>query len=272
MRALALKLASDYGDQAALGQARSASRAAASAGAVSTFFTRLRLAEARLQGVSAPVIDGQDELFAVWDRLMDRHGAEGPRFDVWSGRLLNDLRSSDHDTVARSIVAVGAQLLGLAASAPAATSGEEDANWELVAPRRTLTSEVKLAPTARRVINDDVEQAEGAARAVEVARGHGTRGILITPHNEVDETAATRLDRVRLMRRDVLVAEVERLLAVVREYRRGWTEDAATRAARRAAVSPDLPRADWLWRSLERADVWVEPVTLIESWQASVPA
>lgn len=34
--------------------------------------------------------------------------------------------------------------------------------WEFTAPRRTLTFELKLAPQAQQVINDDVEQAATA--------------------------------------------------------------------------------------------------------------
>ena len=272
MRALALKRAADYGDRAAETQMRAALRAAATAGAVSTFFTRLRLSETRLQGAAAPPADVHDALFASWDRLIDRHGPEGPQFDRWSARLLDDLRSPDHDTVARAIAAVGTDLLGLAAAAPPATAGEEDAYWELVAPRRTLTFEVKLAPEARRVVNDDVEQAEGAARAAEAARGNGARGVLITPHAGVDDTAAARLERVRLLKRELFVADVERLLGVVREYRRGWSDDAATRAARRAAVAGDVPRVDWLWHALERSEVWIKAETLAQAWPARAAA
>jgi Helicase C-terminal domain len=273
MRALALGRAADYGNQAAVAEARAALRAAASAGAVSTFFTRLRLSEARLQGTAAArPADGHDELFAAWDRLIDRHGAQGPRFDRWSAELLANLRSSDHDTVARAVAEVGTDLLGLTAGAPVATAGEEDAYWELVGPRRTLTFEVKLAPDAQRVVNDDVEQAEGAATAAEAARGNGARGVLITPHESVDQTAQARLERVRLLRRGTFTAQVGRLLPVVREYRRGWTDDASTRAQRRNAVAGDLPAVDWVWQAVERSSAWIEPETLERTWRAQMPA
>lgn len=272
MRALALKRAADYGDQAAEAQARAALRAAASAGAVSAFFTRLRLAEARLQGATPPQPELHDELFSAWDRLIDRHGPEGPQFDRWATRLVGNLRASDHDTVARAVADVGADLLGLAAAAPTATSGEEDANWQLVGPRRTLTFEVKLAPKARLVSNEDVEQAEGAARASETARGNGARGVLITPHDTIEETAATRLERVRLLNRAVFITQVERLLQVVREYRRGWNDDATTRAARRAAVAADVPAVDWLWQALERSERWIDEATLAQTWHSRAVA
>lgn len=123
-------------------------------------------------------------------------------------------------------------------AAPRATAGEEDAYWELTRPRRTLTFEVKLAPDSQRVINDEVEQAEGAARAAENSRGNGARGVLITPHESVDETAEARLDRVRLLKRDLFIAQVERLLAVVREYRRGWNDDAPNVAPRWRQIFP----------------------------------
>jgi Helicase C-terminal domain len=266
LRALALKLAADFGDRAAATEARAALRAAASTGATSTFFTRLRLAESRLEGSAAQPADDHDDLFAGWDRLLDRHGPTGPRFDRWSDRLLSDLRSEHHDAIAHAIAQVGRELLGVAADAPDATSGDEDARWELVAPRRTLMFEVKLAPATGRVVNDDIEQAEGAARAAETAGGRATRGLLITPHDSVEETAAARLERVRLLRRETFVSEVERILAIFRDYRRGWSDDAANRAERRAAVAADLPPADWLWRAMDATSAWVERETLDRAW------
>jgi hypothetical protein len=263
LRALALKLAGDFGDTAAATQSRIALQAAATAGARSTFFTRLRLAASRLAGESVAASPNRDdEVFATWDQLLSRHGAEGPRFDRWRGQLLDDLRSDHHDTVARALAAVGKDVLGLSALARQPTAGEEDAYWELAGPRRTLAFEVKLAPRARRVVNDDVQQAEGAVRALEAARGVPARGLLVTPYRACDETAAARLDRVRLIERGVLVAEIERLLAVIREYRRGWSDDAGVRAERRAAVADLVPPLDWLWRTTELDEPWVEATTI----------
>jgi hypothetical protein len=270
MRALALKLASDYGDQPAAAQCRAAMRAAATAGAMSTFFTRLRMAEGRLQGEAATVIDDrQDDIFAAWDRLIDRYGADGPHFDRWSRRLVDDVGSSNHDTIARALATVGETLLGVSAEARKATAGEEDAYWDLAEPRRILAFEVKLAPDAQRIVNDDVEQAEGAVRALQTERGSGARGLLVTPYRACDETAAARLDRVRLIERNLVVAEVEKLLAIVREYRRGWNDDSAVRAERRRAVAGSLPPADWLWRAVEQAEVWIEDEHLAATWQLS---
>lgn len=268
MRSLALQLAANYGDRSAEGQARAALRAAATAGAISTFFTRMRLAEARLRSVAVvPQTDGYDQLFSAWDRLVDRYGQSGPRFDRWSRRLVDDLASDDHDTVARAIVAVGSDLLGLAAVAPKTTGGAEDARWEFVAPHRILAFEVKLAPEARRIVNDDVEQAEGAVRAT--SQGPRARGLIVTPYGEADTTALARLDRVRLIGRDLIVAQAEQLLGLVREYRRGWDEDAATRMERRTVVEPELPPIDWLWIAVERSQAWIDPQAVARTWQRS---
>lgn len=258
LRALALKLAGDFGDHGAASQSRNALRAAATAGAQSTFFTRLRLAASRLEGETAARTVTDDDLFAAWDQLIARHGAQGPRFDRWAGGLLNDLRSDDHDAVARAVAKVGTEVLGLSAGAPQATAGEEDAYWDLADPRRTLAFEVKLAPQTQRVVNDDVEQAEGSARALESSRGVPARGLLITPHRACDETATARLERVRLIERDVFVGEVERLLGLMRDYRRGWSDDAEARAASREAVASVVPSRGWLYDATAATDDWVE--------------
>lgn len=273
MRALALHLAARYGDAAAAVEARAALRAAAGAGALSTFFTRLHLAEARLEGqVTAAPTDGHDELFAAWDRLIDRLGSQGPRFEQWADELMDDLRGDSHDAVARAVATVGTTLLALPADARQATSGEEDAYWELSSPRRVLSFEVKLAPKVQRVVNHDIEQAEGATQALGVERKVPARGLLITPHDDIDETAEARLDKVRVLNREVFAEQVDRLLDLLYDYRHGWSDDAGTRAARRKAVEPSLPPLDWLWKAAKRSSVWVEPVALRNAWRPGVPA
>ena len=271
MRVLALHLAARYGDAGAAAGPVRRLRAAATAGALSTFFTRLRLAETRLEGQAAAPADGHDQLFAAWDRLIDRYGTQGPRFERWAAKLTDDLRGDHHDAVARAVAAVGTELLGLPADARQATSGEEDAYWELPSPRRVLSFEVKLAPKARRVINDDIEQAEGATRALAAEREVPARGLLITPHDTIDKTAEARLDLVRVLNRDVLAEQADNLLDLLDDYRHGWSDDAMSRAVRRRAVEASLPAPDWLWQAAMRSSVWVEPTTLSGAWRAQAP-
>ena len=167
-RALALQLLARFGDRAAGHEAEAALADAATSGARNTFFTRLRLSASRRAATSADIDGSQlDGFFEASDDLVDRHGASGPRFERWATGLLEGPRSNDHDTLARSIARFGSEVLGLAAEAPRATSGEPDAIWSLVGPYRELTFEVKMAPTTQRVANDDVEQIESATRAIE---------------------------------------------------------------------------------------------------------
>ncbi|HXR61330.1 MAG TPA: helicase C-terminal domain-containing protein [Solirubrobacterales bacterium] len=267
MRALAFKRAADLGDKGSRRWAERALTAAVAAGGRNVFFTRLRLAAARSEAeLEAAEMDGDDDLFAAWDRLLDRYGTGGPRFDRWADLLLKELRSDDHDSVARAIARVGEELLGLGSAAPKATSGEEDANWELLGPRRLIAFEVKLAPQAKTVVNDDVEQAEGAAKAAEVDRGYEVRGLLVTPYGEVDDTAAARLERVRLLRIDILAEQVEKILSVLRGYRREWSDDAAGRSRARDVAVSNLPPTDWFWRALTGADKWVDDVRFECAW------
>lgn len=263
-RALALIMAEGYGDLAAAREARAALRSAAATGASSTFFTRLRHSEARLAGSlyagSAPA--GHDEVFTAWDTIITRYGAVGPRFDGWSERLFGELQSNNHDLVAKALARVGGELLGLPSEAPQATSGEHDAHWDLRDPERTLAFEVKLAPQRESIVNGDVEQAEGAARAIETGRRRTARIVIVTPHGSVESTALGRLERGRLLQTAVLVEEVRYLVDLLREYRRGWSEDAEVRSQRRAAVERSLPAVDWLWRATERSSDWITALDL----------
>ncbi len=258
-RALALQLAGNYGNEVAQRDALVALRASATAGANSTFFTRLRLAETRRSGKSpvAPVAR-HDDLFGAWDEIMTRLGTAGPRFDQWSGALFAELESEDHDVVARAIARVGSEVLGLAASAPKPISGEHDAHWELLQPHRILAFEVKMAPIARRIVNDDVEQAEGAVRAVESRRSRPARGLLVTPWASADQSAVDRLDRVRLIQRSVLADEISRWIGLLREYRSGWSDEATRRVQSRNRVEPRLPDMDWLWTACDGTGSWIQ--------------
>ncbi len=258
-RALALLRAARYGDDAAVTEARAALRSAVATGASSTFFTRLRHSESRLAGIprGAPLPEGHDEIFAAWDSLIARFGPNGPRFDRWCDKLLAELQSDKHDVVASALARIGGQLLGLPSEAPQATSGEHDAHWDLTSPQRTLAFEVKLAPKRETIVNNDVEQAEGAARAIETGRHRASRILIVTPHGSAERRALDRLERGRLIQTSVLVGEVRQLLDLLREYRRGWTENAAVRSQRRVAVQGELPARDWLWRAADRTTDWV---------------
>ena len=152
-----------------------------------------------------------------------------------------------------------------------ATSGEEDAHWELPSPRRVLSFEVKLAPKVQRVTNDDIEQAEGATRALGAERDVPARGLLITPHDDDRQTAEARLDLVRVLNRDVLAEQADRLLDLLDDYRHGWSDDAMGRAGRRRAVEASLPALDWLWQAAMRSSVWVGPTALSDAWRAQAP-
>jgi hypothetical protein len=270
MRGLAFKLATDGGDARAARRSKQAFKAAVAAGGPNSFFTRLGHALARIEGEGVDdAMHGDSDLFAAWDRLMERLGTQTVRFEKWAQGLHEALTSEDHDTVARGIAQVGSDLLGLEAEAPQATNGEEDANWRIPAPRRSLSFEVKLAPKVKAIVNKDVSQAEGAARALESQWDHPVKGLLVTPHTSVEDTAIARLDRVRLITVDVFLDQVDSLLDLLREFRGLWDhEDAALRKAARDAVVSELPPLDWIWRAAESAEDWVTEDLLDAAWDA----
>jgi len=117
------------------------------------------------------------------------------------------------------------------------------------------------------VTNDDIEQAEGATRALSAEREAPARGLLVTPHDVIDKTAEARLDLVRVLNREVLAEQADSLLDLLDDYRHGWSHDAMSRAARRKAVETSLPALDWLWRAAARSSVWVTPDALSNAWR-----
>lgn len=261
MRALALQEAGMLGDTSAPTIALTALRAAATAGATSTFFTRLRLSEHRRAGeATIDTNEDSEELFSTWDRLISRLGAEGPGFDRWCAKLHDEIVGGTHDQVARAVQRFGSDVLGLAASVPKPTSGEHDVHWEFARPHRYVAFEVKLAPESKRVVNSDVNQAEGAVRALAERSGLDVVGVLLSPWEGADKSAIDRLERVRLLNTEVMAAYVDGVLAVVREYRRGWARESGVRSARRDAVRARLPKTDRLIDSHAADHPWMQPI------------
>ncbi len=248
MRALALTLAQrNLGDQAAGSSAHAAMAEALSGGAVNTFFSRLRASQAR--AASTEAMDGGasgDAIFARWDALLDRR--RGVELERHSASILKDLDGSSHDRVIRGLAELGG-LLGVGVQVPKAKQGEHDLQWELSNPGRRLVFEVKLAPKAKYTAIKDVNQAEGAVRAVEAASGATpVRGLLVTPHESIAPEAAARIERVRLVRLVDLQDFAKQLLDMLALYADGWSEDARARERARKLVEGQLPDLELLWK------------------------
>lgn len=258
MQALALTLANrTYQDAGAGRQAASAIADAISAGGVNTFFSRLRASQARAaQAQAEDHRTRNDGLFASWDTLLDRR--RGVQLERWRAALLSDLGGDSHDGVIRAIAELG-RLLGLKTEAPQAKQGEHDLLWELTGPRRRMVFEVKLAPQAKSTSIKDVNQAEGATRAVETtSEDVAVRGLLLTPHEKLESKAAARLDRVRLVGLGDIYSFASKLLQLLGIYADGWSDDAKAREERRNLVEPELPDLELLWKRRKvSASPWV---------------
>lgn len=261
MRALALTLArTRFDDRVAGRQAPAAIADAIAAGGMNTFFSRLRASQARAAQEHTGDDDARnDRVFAAWDAVLDRR--RGRQLERWRAALMADVEGDDHDAVARAVAEVG-RLLGLAAQTPKATQGEHDVLWELTDPRRRLMFEVKLAPRAKQTSIKDVNQAEGAVRAVAGAsESVRVRGILLTPHKTIAPEAVARLHEVRLLRVTEFGRFAAELLRLLGLYAEGWSADADAREARRRAVESRLPDVERMWkRRPAAADPWLMPL------------
>jgi hypothetical protein len=220
----------------------------------------MRAALARAEGEPTFVPGAEfDQLFAAWDALIERYGTHGPRFQTWADRLTDELTSDNHDSVVGAIRSLGSELLGIAAEAPKATSGECDVIWRAGGDKpRFLAFEVKLSPSAKKITNKDVEQAEGAVRALEAKSNADVIGLIVTPHHDIQKTAIDRLERCALVECEKLKSYTQRLVELLTEYRRGWSDDAGIRLERRAAVESELPTVDALWVAAASAKPWLE--------------
>ena len=271
MRALALLRLAAYGDVAAQTEARQAVRAAAATVGATTFFSRLRHTLARLSSSEAesPFFEEQDVVFAAWDRLIDRYGSQGARLDDWFDNLLGQLASDTHDVVVEGIANVGLHLLGLDADRPKRKRGATDALWSLGSSGKTLAFEVKLAPKAKEIAIGDVNQAEGAVRALEKLRGTEARILIVTPHAKAETEALDRLERGRLITTDSLAGEVRNLRSLLQRYRYGWSESAEDRGSSRRDIQGELPPIDWLWNVFDISKDWITSDMLAQQRKAN---
>ena len=272
MRALALLRLAEYGDSAAQTEARQAVRSAAATGATTTFFSRLRHTLARLSSSEAesPFIEEQDVVFTAWDSLIDRYGSHGTRIDEWFDNLVGQLASDKHDVVVEAIANVGSHILGVEAVRPKKTQGATDAFWSLGSSGRTLAFEVKLAPRTKEIVISDVNQAEGAVRALQTQRGTEARVLIVTPHAKAQSEAVDRLERGRLITTDLLADEVRHLQSLLKRYCFGWSENAEDRASRRRDVQGEMPPIDWLWTAFDISEDWITSDMLAQQRKANV--
>jgi hypothetical protein len=61
---------------------------------------------------------------------------------------------------------------------------------------------------------------------------------------------------------DVFVGQVEIVIAVLRDYRRQWSDDSQERVGARQAAVGALPSVDWLWRATSCEPPWIQPPDL----------
>lgn len=257
MSAMALRLAAQrFGDRASGRKAAAAVAQAIAIGPSNTFFSRLRASQTRSDEQDGAVGVDADRVFTAWDALLDRHGT-GKRLELWRAAMLGDLVGDDHDAVARRCAELG-RLLGVSADAPQATQGQHDAIWELTDPRRRLLFEVKLAPKRRKVVIRDVDQLEGAVRAASEAGNLAAKGIVLTPHDEIDRDARKRMRSTAALQLEDFATYAEDLLDLLREYGSGWGRDAQDRDQARAAIEPRLPNPHDLYDAVSSSAAWVD--------------
>lgn len=258
MSAMALRLAAErFGDRASGRRAAAAVAQAIAVGPSNTFFSRLRASQTRADKQGVAVRVDADRVFAAWDALLDRHGT-GKRLEQWRAAVLSDFTGNDHDAVARRCAELG-RLFGLSADAPQATQGEPDAIWELTDPRGRLLFEVKLAPKGRKLVIGDVDQLEGAVRAASEGGKLATKGLLLTPHDEIDRDARKRMRATAALQLADFAAYAEHLLDLLQEYAAGWSpDDAQVRDQTRAAIEPRLLDVRDLYDAIDSSDAWVD--------------
>lgn len=256
MTAMALTLAEHrFGDRGSGRKAVAAVAQAIAVGPSNTFFSRLRASQVRAERREHVIGVDADRVFAAWDALLDRQGT-GKRFEEWRSAVLVDLNGDDHDGVARRCAELG-RLLGLSAEAPQATQGEHDAIWDLTEPRCRLLFEVKLAPKRRKLVIGDVDQLEGAVRAASDGGKVAAKGILLTPHAEIDDKAAARMRTTAALGTSAFSSYAECLLDLLAEYAGGWAQDAEDRDRARAAIEPRLVDPHDLYVAVNPGQVWV---------------
>jgi hypothetical protein len=201
-----------------------------------------------------------------WDDLVERYALHKGRFMKWQARLTEYLDGT-HGQVCEALETLGTTL-GFKATRPGG-DGAADGIWS--ATDHVVTLEAKINLEKRDFIAlSDVNQADGHRRAVETAQQLASgqvASVLVTGVEKIDPTAEKALGTIRVLHLDQVHEVQQRLEAIMREYWKGWTHDAAKRKALRAAAAQKLPPTGWLLRAIHAtAEPFIESDVLFMEW------
>lgn len=221
---------------------------AAKEGGASSWFNRLAKSTHRLEGQRIPAgDDGLNRIFDRWDAFVEKYPYHKGRFLKWQASLKSQLDGS-HGQVCAALETLG-DLLGFSSNRPGG-QGAPDVLWK--ATESAITVEAKIELKRDFISRSDVDQANGQRKAIVEETHLGddkVHGVIVSPVNKVDDTAAKALGPVRVLPLTVVDELWDRLEAVMREYWKLWVRaDAVARTKARHAASMRLPPTGWLGR------------------------
>lgn len=229
------------GGTPAVGRSIEALRVATEAGAITTWFTRLRRVLAELRGDQASEVS--DQPWVTWDEWLQEVGAVGIRKAVDTCR--HGLKGT-HDQQCQAVEILG-RMCGAVASRPTG-QGVADGIWSWGRSRRVERRvwEVKTG-VADRIPLDWINQVLGQIAAERPSARLRVVGCLVSDLEEVAPEAAKAGSELCLIRRAAMQELTERLGDRLIQYAvRSGAGTTPERGSAREAVEGRLPKGDWL--------------------------
>ena len=243
-------------------------------GGRSLWFNRMResLNRERIQtGKSANVAaeEYSHAMIHYFDKLLERLGTRGIKFERWCNQLNEELQSNHHDQYQNGLEELG-KLLGYDSTRPRHNSAT-DCLWRGIFGncKEVITFEVKIEDLpSGKIIASDIGQAHNQinrAKAEYETLGYTIRGSIVTHLAELMPDAESSAGVIRIIPKHSIMGLWNFIKIILIEYRSLWSHDDINLRLKAAeTIRPKLPSSGWLIKAL---DVDHRFITTNEWWR-----
>lgn len=246
-------------------------------GGQSAWFNRMRTSLNRERAVSEDVtLDTSNEysfaVIQIFDDVLEKVGARGPRFQNWCRKQGDGLASTQHDSFCLGVESLG-RLLGYTSTRPRHQSAT-DCRWKgtFGATKEVFTFEAKIEDEEPgSIVAGDVGQAHNQterARSEYESLGYSVWGVIVTHLDEIAPDAESSIGSIRIVSKESLIQLWEIVKQLLTEYRNGWSVDNVTmRMNAGNAIRGKIPTPGWLGRALGRDELPITTDSLLSEWK-----
>ena len=246
-------------------------------GGMSAWFNRMRASINRLHSdqEAKSTLRFEDDYFTVltreFDRVLEKSGTKGNRFERDCEYIESGLTSKKHNEYAQGLERLGT-VLGYQTLRPK-HSGATDCRWlgSFGIHREIVTLEAKIEDhPSNEIILSDVGQAHNQrsrAWTQYKSQSFAVRGAIVTHLTELAPNVEDTLADIKILKKEAVFALWQRVRSLFVVYRDRWDPDDLS-AQRRAGtlIRSRVPAAGWLIRALDTDGPFVDEEELLREW------